>query len=131
MRTRPSQLSSRHEHSAHRTAWNTLRGNLAPWPLVIHAMRVWRRKDCEHSRRRRMHVLVQTVGDARGGAGDQKRAPNVGCLIGRRAATAVVTKLRSTTELREFNGEKLCADTRSAVDPKSILRKQCGECPIA
>jgi hypothetical protein len=64
-----------------------------------------------------MLVLVQTVGDAGGGAGDQKRAPNVRCVIGGRAATAVVTKLLSITEVREFNGEKLCADTRSAVDP--------------
>src|SRR5258708_33828399 len=103
MRTRPSQLSSRHEPSAHRTAWNTLRGNLAPWPLVIHAIRVWRRKEWEHSRRRRMLVLVQTVGDARGGAGAQKREPNAGCVVGRRAATAVVPKLFSTTELREVN----------------------------
>ena len=78
-----------------------------------------------------MLVLVQTIGDACGGTGDQKRAPNVCCVIGRRAATAVVTKLLSTAEVREFNGEKLCADTRSAVDPKSILRKQFGECQIA
>src|SRR5258706_7970699 len=118
MQTRPSQLSSRHEPSADRTARNTLRGNLAPWALVIHAIRVWRRKEWEHSRRRRMLVLVQTVGDARGGASDQKRAPNVCCVIGGRAATPGVTKILSTTGGRGFNGEKLCADTRKAGHPK-------------